>query len=354
MEERKRTILIFPSQRLGRQMVERVSSLFGRPTICLPWQMELPYENGGATDQESFDIVRPPRETMPPEYFSRLLAEYRVWVRDNPDRSRSAFLAATREFYPHEDTRWEIQQMVRKSACDGDMRGPEALALKRHLLLHLAAAMEQETDDAEDALRRLKEQDSPLKAALDEEPGGPGFMEDLSPSLAQSAFESGLMGDICEAWLGLFDVFVKKAQLLITLEEKIQGYVRELFEEAASRVDLIRPLSTIHFQAPDPLSLSSEGLENSGIHDLQKSVMLSIGGIIKALLEGNGNNTDEVNALVKAMERKFSTQESNNLIGVEILLLPVVTASHSARKLTILNGFAGKVLALVQKASNNG
>ncbi len=354
MKEGKRTVLIFPPHRLGRQMVERISFLFGRPTICLPWQMELPYENGGAADQEFFDIARPPREMMPPEHFSRLLAEYRAWVKDNPDRSRWAFLGAAREFYPQEDNRWEIQQMVRKGAGHGDTHGREALALKRHLLLHLAAAMEKETDDAEEALRRLKKQDSPLKAVLDEDPEGPGFMDDLSPSLSQPIFESDRMGDICEAWLGLFETRIKEAPLLVTLDEKIQGYVRELFEEAASAVDLIYPLPTIYFQVPDPFTLSSEGLGNAGIHELQKSVMLLISEMIKALLEGKGGNTDEMNVLTKEMNSKFPARGSTTLIRVEILSLPVVKAPHSVQKPAILNGLEGKALALVRKFSKDG
>jgi len=354
MEEGKRTVVIFPPYRLDRQMVERVSSLFGRPTVCLPWLMELPYENGGSVDRDFFDVARPPREMMPPDFFFRLLAEYRAWVQDNPDHSRWAFLAAARQFYPHEDNRWEIQEMVRKGAGDVDIRGPEGLALKRHLLLHLAAAMEKETDDAEETLRLLKGQDSPLKVVLGEDPGGTGFMDDLSPSLAQSVVESDLMGDVCEAWLGLFETPIKEAPLLVTLDEKIQGYVRGLFEEATSGVDLIHPLPTIHFQVRDPLSLSSRGSGNARIHELQKSVMLLIRRIADALPVGNGVNPDEINALIKGMEKNFPARGNTHLIEVEILSLPVVKAPGSAQKPAILKGLGGKALALVRKFSNDG
>jgi len=354
MEEGKRTVLIFPPYRLDRQMVGRVSSLFGRSTVCLPWLMELPYENGGAVDRDFFDVARPPREMMPPQFFFRLLAEYRAWVQDNPDRSRWAFLAAARQFYPHEDNRWEIQEMVRKGSGDVDIPGPEALALKRHLLLHLAAAMEKETDDAEKTLHLLKGQDSPLKVVLGENPVGPGFMDDLSPSLAQSVVESDLMGDVCEAWLGLFETPIKEAPLLVTLDEKIQGYVRGLFEEATSGVDLIHLLPTVHFQVRDPLSLSSGGSGNASIHELQKSVMLLIRRMMDALPGGNGVNTDEMNALIKGMEKKFTARGNTNLIEVEILSLPVVKAPGSAQKPAILKGFEGKALALVRKFSNDG
>lgn len=352
MGQKSIAVHIFPSLGLTLGMLRRVSILFGRPAVYLPWQMELPFEKGDSDDQKAFEIIRPTETMRPPEYFPRLLTEYRTWMRYNPGRTDSALLAAAQQI-PNEDTRWEIQEMVRKGTRVSDVGKSKDLALKWHLLLHLAAAMEKEAGEAEDTLRRLKDQDSPLKEALGEDSGASDLMGDLSDSLVQPVIEDYLLENVCEAWLGLFGEFIKREALLVTLDEKIEDYVKGIFEETTSEIGMVRPISRIHLRVPDPLNLSSRGPAAPDSGDLQKELPFLTQRIIRGLREKDNGDLDEVNALVAAIEEKFRGQSGLGMIRVDIVSLPVITGPHSAQGQVILNGLEGKSLASVREVSNH-
>jgi hypothetical protein len=314
--------------------------------------MEMPFRNGREPEQALLEVIRPACDLKPPENFPELIKEYRTWMVDNLGRKTSAFLAAARKIRLDGETRWDIQKMVRKGTMEGDVDYKSSLALKWHLLLHLARAMEREQDEAENALCRLRMQESPLKDALGEDFAPTDLMEDVPDELVHPILESDALEDICESWLGLFGAFIQGVRLLVTFDDGIKNYVRELFEEAASKVNLIQPVPAIHFHLPDPLTFFSQGPGIPGMQDLQKSVMLIIGRIHGAFWNRDGENSDELDALIADMENTFPAQDIS-LIGVEILSFPVVSGSHSSTTEMILNGLGGKTLVFVREVSNN-
>jgi len=344
------TACIFSLLGVSESMLRRVSSLFPRVVLCLPWYMEMSSRNGRDPDQVLLEVVRPACDLKPSENFPELIKEYRTWMKENLDRKTSAFLAAARKMHREGEERWDIQKMVRKGSMEGEMGYKSSLALKWHLLLHLARAMEKEQDEAEDAIRRLRMQESPLKDALGEDFVETDLMEDVSDKLVHPVFESDALKDICESWLGLFGTFIQEVQLLVTFDAGIKNYVRGVFEETASKVDLIQPVPTIHFHLPDPLSFSPGRSEIPGMQDLQKSVMLIIDRLHGA--PGDGEASDELGGLITDMENTFSAQGITR-IGIEILPLPVVSGTCSSKTETILNGLGGKTLAFVREVSNN-
>jgi hypothetical protein len=346
------TACIFPLLGLSEDMVRRVSSLFPRVVVCLPWYMEMPFRNGRKPEQPLLEVIRPACGLKPPEHFPELLKEYRTWMKDNLGRKASAFLAAARKMHLEGETRWDIQNMVRKGTMEGDVGYKSSLALKWHLLLHLAGAMEREQSEAEDALHRLRMQQSPLKDALGEDFVATDLIEDVPEELVHPIFGSDALKDICESWLGLFGAFVQGVQVLVTFDDGIKNYVRELFEETASKVDLIQPVPITHFRLPDPLTFFSHEPGIPGMQDLQKSVMLMIDRIRGAFWNRDGEKSDELDALIADMKNAFPAEDIR-LIGVEVLSLPVVSGSRSSKTEMILNGLGGKTLAFVREVSNN-
>ncbi len=334
-------------------MLMRASFLFGRPVICLPWYMEMPAQNEGDSEQGFFDILRPAHDLKPPADFPRLMKEYRTWMKENPDRDRSAFLAAAHDMHSGEELLWNIQQILRKAGRDREIENRNSLTLKWHILLHLARAMEKEQDEAEDALRDLRKHESPLKDALEEDTEAPGLMEDLPDALAHTIVASDLLRDICESWLGLFGSCIQEGWLLVTFDETIRNYVNELFEEDASRVHLIRPVSTIRFHVPDPLTFPSEQSQPSDMRDFREGMLPVITMLRKILSNKSSENSHDVEALIRRIERRFPVSGASRRIAVEILFLPAVSGSHAFRMQAILNGLAGKALAFMREDSNN-
>ena len=312
--------------------------------------MEMPSRNGRDSDHGILEVVRPACDLKPPESFPELIKEYRAWMKENLDRKTSAFLAAARKMHLEGEKRWNIQQMVRKGPMEGEKGYKSSLALKWHLLLHLARAMEREQDEAEDAIRRLRMQESPLKDALGEDSVETDLMEDVSDKLVHPVFESDALKDICESWLGLFGTFVQGVQLLVTFDAGIRNYVTGLFEETASEVELIQPIPATHFHLPDPLYFSSRRSEIPDMQDLQKSVMLVIDRLHGS--PGDGESSNELDALVTHMKNTLSAQDIAH-IGVEILPLPDVSGTCSSKTEAILKGLGGKILAFVREVSNN-
>jgi hypothetical protein len=333
-------IYFFPFPHPDPKMMKRISVFLGRPTICLPWYMEnLP---GNEEDPKAAPplIIRPPEELKPPEDFLRLLGEYRKWIRENPDRSCSASLAATRTMVPAEDARWEIQQMVRKGTGNTRTAQLPPPTIRWHLLLHLAREMEKERREAEAALYYLRNQDSPLKEAIGEEIEGPGLMDDLSDSLEKPVLEHRLLGDICEAWVNLFGASLGKESVLVAPDENILLFVRELYEEALSRVDHMQSIPCVSFEVTDPLSFPPEESERTLRDNPGHLTHGTIREIVGTLYKEGKMDKDELDRLISSLHGPLPLHDTSDLLGIEILSLPTINGQLSSQAQTILNGLA--------------
>ncbi len=216
MTEGKQTALIFPPLGLDQHMLERASLLFGAIGICIPWYMDEPIGKKGDAITPPYSILRPPEKRKPPEYFPKLLREYRVWMTAHVGRSPSSFLSTIRENHVHDEPSWEIRKMVRKGVESEATEQQKHETLKWHLMLHLAVQLDQEREKAEHALRQTKQFGSPLKEALGVESEGTDFFADLSPQLLQPKIGVEQAEEICHAWLGLFAERVQEAPLFVT------------------------------------------------------------------------------------------------------------------------------------------
>jgi hypothetical protein len=346
-------IYLFPFQHPDPRMMKRISILLGRPTICLPWHMEDLADEGDGATTDLPRVIRPPEDLRPREDFPRLLQEYRKWMRENPDRSCPAFLAA-REMHPAEETHWEIQRMVRRGTGDRRIEQKRASSLKWHLLLRLAWELEKERRDAEAALQHLRDHDSPLKEALGEDLGGPGLMDDLSESLAGPVFEHRLLEDSCEAWLNLFETSVNRESILVTHNEKILFFVRELFEEALSRVDEMRAIPFLSFHVTDPLSFPPQEPGESMRADPAGRANLIIREIIETLQREGSLDPDVLSAQISAMDELLPSHSTPDLLRVELLSLPKVKGPIPSQWRTIMNGLSGRTLVFFDGISRNG
>lgn len=351
MQEGKKTTLVFPPLGLSKEMLERASFLFGPPGVCLPWYMGSAAENGDNDSPSSYSVLRPPEDLKPPEGFPRLLEEYRAWMKDHSDRSALSFLSTAK--WIREPTRWEIQKMVREGSAINSLELKRNEGLKWHLILHLAARLEREQQEAENALRHSRHQGSPLKDALGEGAEVPDFMDDLSSSLLHPVIEQDLFEDICKAWLGLFGGLIQEETILVTFDEAIHTYVSTLFEEAVSQLDLIQDLPKASFHMGDPLSFVSREISISSEGGVQKRVMSAMCDLERDLFNRDEGAASERAALIHSLQEMLPPRNDSDSIRLEMVSLPGIEGLHPSHSYPLLNGLSEKMLVFLKADLEN-
>ena len=277
------TLILFPYGRIPAEDLERVLGLFGGLGIALPWHMDWPLSLPREDLAGLVDVLRPSADQKPPEDFRGLLAEYRLWMTQNRDRGYASFLSAAHKGGPSEETPWEIRKLITGSRPQDS---PDAeQALKRHLILHLAEELERSREEMDELLDRVKREGSPLEGALENEATAGGLLDDLPRLDSDSPAEERHMGQVFEAWHGLFGPLVPSHALLITPYPRVMHYARGLFEEKGSGDN------TVLLRLPDMSGLSLKELrdrEADGRNALQRLAQgLDAEEDLQALLSGS-------------------------------------------------------------------
>jgi hypothetical protein len=219
--------IICPHSSVPEKKLKAILSFFGSVKIGRPWFTDQPVP---LPDSGAVQLLYPPENLKPLGDFRRLLAEYRGWVRTNHDKGFDAFLAFKEQKLQGEEATWEIRGELRhKERQPREARRQHTL--KWHLFLHLAQEIEEGGQEAEELLRTLKEQDSPLKGAIEEEGEPPGPLADLpgfdgSPILTEAG-----MNQVMEAWFSLFEEHLRGKVVLLTLSPPIFQHLCEAWEE---------------------------------------------------------------------------------------------------------------------------
>jgi hypothetical protein len=192
--------------------------------------MDGPMPKAESEGSSSVHIIHPAETLKPEGNFKKLLSEYRLWMVQNRDRGYTAFLNATREAGLSEDNPWEIRHMIRQTGKETPVF-QEDNTLKWHLILHLAREFEENRLEEVEMLSRVKQQKSPLAQALGEDIPLKGLFEDLPQSEKSLFVEKHHLGQVVEAWVGLFGDNLKDHEFLITLDRHVMEYVTNIFED---------------------------------------------------------------------------------------------------------------------------
>jgi hypothetical protein len=172
-------------------------------------------------------ILRPASDQRPKGNFKGLLAEYKLWMRQHEDKGLYAFLSSCQKSGRSEEASWEIRQLIRRMG-QGESSDPEdSLALKWHLILHLARESEENRIQAEQMLMELKSKKSPLAEALEEDTASSGIFNDLPVFGSQPLMDKHLIRPVLEAWIGLFGSYIPDEGIFITLNKDIIDYISE-------------------------------------------------------------------------------------------------------------------------------
>ena len=238
-------------------------------------------------DEISFiDVLLPPLSLKPQEDFKGLFAEYLLWIRQNQDRGYAAFLGAAQKTVLSEDTQWEIRQMMRQMG-EAPPTSKENLALKWHLILHLARTFEENLIEADDILKQVKQKKSPLDEALGEEIQLHNIFEYLPQSETDLFLDEHHLQQVFEAWFGLFGETLPDHGILITLNQHIINYVKKIFDDKIIRlskaaVEMVSPRVSSNFSDFISYHLPQLADDASNRRDL---VVSGLAGRTIALLE---------------------------------------------------------------------
>jgi len=271
--------IICPHSSVPEKKLKAILSFFGSVKIGRPWFTDQPVP---LPDSGAVQLLYPPENLKPSGDFRRLLAGYRGWVRTNHDKGFDAFLAFKEQKLQGEEATWEIRGELRhKERQPREARRQHTL--KWHLYLHLAQEIEEGGQEAEELLRRLKEQDSPLKGAIEEEGEPPGPLADLpgfdgSPILTEAG-----MNQVMEAWFSLFEEHLRGEVVLLALSPPIFQHLCEAWEEWGGE----SATADMEFSVPDFSRLDLQELLNAKGRFLDSKEGVAVREAVLRFMGGN-------------------------------------------------------------------
>ncbi len=282
--------IICPHSSVPEKKLKAILSFFGSVKIGWPWFTDHPVP---LPDSGAVQLLYPPENLKPSGDFRRLLAEYRGWVRTNHDKGFDAFLAFKERELHSEEATWEIRGELRhKERQSQEARRQHTL--KWHLFLHLAQEIEEGGREAEELLRTLKKQDSPLKGAIEEEEEPPGPLADLPGFDASPILTEAGMNQVLEAWFSLFEEHLRGEGVLLALSLPIFQHLCEAWEEWGGGT----ASADMEFRVPDfsRFDLTVAMKERDRFLDSKEGVVLR--RAVLNFLEGNsGLSREKVDAI---------------------------------------------------------
>ncbi|RLC28773.1 MAG: hypothetical protein DRH37_08915 [Deltaproteobacteria bacterium] len=218
--------ILFPHTQITAACLANIRARFGELTLCQPWFMEGVLFDAESPDISNIRILRPPEDLRPEADFLRLIAEYRGWLEQNPDKGYRIFLEVAKQEPFSEETSRGIRRLLTAMAQANAQERYKPQGFEWHLILHLAAQFEKNRLEAETLLKDLALQESPLTDALENPPRQP------STPLLESGLQDGRnhLRKVLEAWFGLFGALVPKNAPLITVDPLVFSSVSDMFE----------------------------------------------------------------------------------------------------------------------------
>lgn len=218
---------LFPHTRVNERDLAEVLFLFEGITICQPWGMDpIPVKE---SDRDRVTILHPSAAWQPEGDLKILVAQYSQWMREHPGRGYEALFSQM----PLGETTWEIRGNLRHAAQSTQPEPGQAHLLKWHILLHLALESEQSQLKADEALYRLVQGPSPLHGALEDDPLAEeegSSLTDIPITATSPYMNDRRLGQVLEAWIGLFGNLLPKEALLLTFQPHVLEYLSTRME----------------------------------------------------------------------------------------------------------------------------
>jgi hypothetical protein len=209
--------VLFPHSHIPERALDSALAHFEWLTVCQPWYMDRPVSKTNTRRISHVNILYPPPFLKPRNDFKHLLAEYLEWMRQHQDRGLTTFLYAIQDLSSPDESSWQIRKTIREIGSQTPTP-QEGDALRWHLILHLARELEELRTEADQLLRQIKLQPSPLADAIGEDPPQQGPLMDLPGPEEQPSLDPLFLRRVFEDF-----------RFLVTFDRHVPGYAVQLF-----------------------------------------------------------------------------------------------------------------------------
>ncbi|MDY7038737.1 MAG: hypothetical protein SV375_21610 [Thermodesulfobacteriota bacterium] len=341
--------ILFPHSYLSEITLKKIIPVFSTLTIFQPWFMDRPYF---LNDLKSIQVLNPPDEFRPENDFKSLLSEYQDWMKRNQDKGYTESFKVHKKIDSTENTTWNIRQAIRRIGANNLISEKEH-AVKWHLILHLAQALENQRLEADRLLSDLKEKKSPLQELIEDTDEVKNLFDDLPQFESELNIDQNNLEQIIGAWFALFDRYLMGNELLITLNRHIMDYVIELDKNYRIENKAVDP-PVIEFKFPDLshhtftdlVKINKEHNISSKISEL-KNIILDLG-------TSSTLNFTELHQTIKEVEASCLRDLSDKTINIMLKYFSPISGIRHLERGDTLELFFNKTIILMEDDFSNG
>lgn len=222
-------LILFPHSYIHEPLFRKTLKILDSLTVFLPWEMDLP---DFMTSENVIETFYPPQDQKPPGEIRSLLSEYSQWMKQNLDKSYLEIIRAKQgtESVKTESASWEIRKLL-GSMMSESKHLQDNNSLSRHMILHMAREIEEQSFEAEGLLKSLKRKSPLLDGSVETVDSLHGFLDDLPRLRPEAGFTEEHINKIIDAWFGLFEKNLKQNDLLLTHSRQIVDFLCEKYDE---------------------------------------------------------------------------------------------------------------------------
>ena len=343
-------VILFPHSYLSKPDREKVLTLFGPLTIFQPFFMEQPALLIERKDLEYVKIMTPPAHLNPGEDFKTLLTEYHTWMDQNRDKGYMEFLKRCQGAGLAENNTWEIREMIRRVEKHDSM--PEKAHTQRwHMILHLAREFEDHRQEADRLLKKLKQQDSLLKGAIEDLELKNNFLEDLPQFESELLMNDHTLREVIEAWFALFGGYFQDHELLITFDRDVMKFCSQFMKDSGMEIGETHNLN-MTFRFPD---LSHQNSGNQTVAEkryFDENKLTEFKDLIQAFRKDPEGNLFILNELSKESEASFKQDLCDRNLHIKMRHIPPSSEMGYSGTDGLFHDFLNKTIILMEEADH--
>lgn len=272
----------------GLSLTDEITQIFSPLNIYIPWGGTAPLYN----DNEKINTLYPPEELKPAAEIDMLLNECFNWAYEQGEKSRKEIIKTGRINPTSNESLRRIRSILAsRTAADTSEKD---MIIRWHMLLHLANRLDENRKEANMMLEGLKKKPSPLlnNADLTEKTKYP--LENLTGIDADLLLSDKSTRQLLTAWYGLFNTYIEKGDLLLTVD-------RHIFEHLLQEGDLLYSSNSLRPQAI--ISFKIPVLKSPGNRDAESENKITVGDDIGNIAGSDKKYEDKISALSELAEK---------------------------------------------------
>ncbi|MBN1850550.1 MAG: hypothetical protein JW932_18420 [Deltaproteobacteria bacterium] len=346
------SLMLFPHSFVPQILQKRIVDIFGQLTICYPWFLESPSFMQEGIDDGHIKILFPPEELKPSERIQKMIVEYHQWIKRNQGWKYAGVLQNELAENYGENATWEIRQALRQIS-NNDQDNNKEMALKWHIILHLAKAIEEQRLEAEAALNKIRHMRPLLDGSVEEAGDIHQLVGDLSPFEQEPSFTHFHFTQISEAWFGLFGDYLREGDTLLTFNRHFMEYLSEKWDDLCiDEKSLNRQI--IPFKIPD-LTHLPQGEQTALRQKYHMNTRLERMKDLIFDLEGNpARNLAGLDALSDEFIGAFPMDISRRNVMIHLKYLSPISGQGLSKGEAVLQNLSHRTLLFVELNPKNG